>query len=667
MYQNVDVSSLTDGLVFGCDYNPEQWDPATWREDVALMREAGVNLVAVNIFGWSHVEPREGEFDFSDLDEVVALLHENGIRVNLGTATASPPPWLTARYPEVLPMVEDGTRRYPGGRQAFCPSSPTFRRYALRLVEEVARRYGDHPALAVWHVSNELGCHNALCYDDSCAAAFRRWLERRYGTVEALNAAWGTAFWSQRYGEWSEILPPRATLSIRNPAHVLDFHRFSSDQLLDHYRAEAEVIRRHSSAPVTTNFMVTAHIRNMDYWTWAPEMDLVANDHYLDHRLAAPTAELAFAADLTRGLAQGRPWLLMESSVGAVNWQPHNLAKGPGEAVRNAVTQIARGADGICYFQWRASRQGAEKYHSALLPHAGTDSTTWRTTLDVSRAVRALAEVRGTRVQAQAALVFSWESWWAAEGEARPTQEVDYLQQVHHLYGAARALGLTVDVVAPGQSLEGYRFLLVPSLHLVRDADARVVDEWVQAGGHAWIGFNSGIVDERDAVRLGGYPGAFRETVSARSDEFLPLAPSQTVRLSDGSTASLWTERLEPVAAQTVLSYTDGPAAGHAAVTRHARGSGVAWYCSTHLEPAALREQLGAAVADAGLAASAGDDELELIRRTGPSGSFLFAVNHGGAERQVPVSGTELLTGATIDHLLEVPAGGVRVVKEHES
>ena len=413
-----------DGIAFGCDYNPEQWDRDVWDEDIRLMREAGVDLVALNIFGWSHIEPRPGQFAFEALDDILGRLHAAGIAVNLGTGTASTPAWLTTRHPEILPMAEDGTRRYPGGRQAWCPSSPAYRAASLRLVEAVAERYGAHPAVTLWHVSNELGCHNALCYCDDSAAAFRVWLADRYGDIETLNRAWGTAFWSQTYGEWDEILPPRAALSARNPGQLLDFHRFSSDAVRAQYRAEAEVLRRLSDVPVTTNFMVTAHIENMDYWTWAAEMDVIANDHYLDHRLGDPVSELAFAADLSRGLAEGAPWMLMEHSTGAVNWQPLNLAKEPGQLIRNSLTHVARGADAVCFFQWRASIQGAEKFHSAMLPHAGTDSALWREVVELGRIVEDLREVAGSRVVADVAMVFSWESWWAADTECRPSHSL---------------------------------------------------------------------------------------------------------------------------------------------------------------------------------------------------------------------------------------------------
>ncbi|TFB99243.1 MULTISPECIES: beta-galactosidase [unclassified Cryobacterium] len=655
-----------DGIAYGCDYNPEQWGPETWAEDMRLMRAAGVDLVAINIFGWSHIEPRPGEYDFANLDTIIELLHANGIRVNLGTGTSSPPPWLTTLHPEILPETEDGSIRYPGGRQAWCPSSPVFREHALALVEKVAERYGRHPAIALWHVSNELGCHNALCYDEDSTLAFRRWLQARYGTIAALNAAWGTSFWSQHYGDWSEILTPRLTLSSRNPGQVLDFHRFSSDELLDYYRSERDVIRRHSAVPVTTNFMVTAHIRNLDYWQWAPEVDVVANDHYLDHRLGDPVTELSFAADLTRGLAGGAPWLLMEQATGAVNWQPHNLAKAPGELTRNSLTHVARGADAVCFFQWRASLQGSEKFHSALVPHAGTDTELWREVVDLGAILDRLGDIAGTRVIADAAIVFSWEAWWAGDGESRPSQSVEYLGQMHAAYTALHRLGITVDVIAPDADLSGYRLVVVPTLYLVTDADAAGLADYVANGGHALVTFFSGIVDEDDRVRPGGYPGAFREMLGIRVEEFSPLLPGRTLSLDSGAAAGLWTERLRLDGATAVASYRDGPLPGVPAITRNGFGRGTAWYLATALEPDALRWVMRT-VAQAARVTALGpesDGTIEVVRRADATHSYLFVINHGHAEIEIAASGHELVTDAAVDRIVRVPAGAVRVIRE---
>jgi beta-galactosidase len=288
-------------MCFGGDYNPEQWPEEVWREDVALMREAGVNLVSLGIFSWALLEPAPGRFEFGWLDAVMDRLHEAGVRVDLATATASPPPWFSRARPESLPVSADGRRLWPGARQAYCPSSPAYRAAAVRLAGALAERYGGHPALALWHVNNEYGCHVARCFCDTSAAAFRSWLQRRYGDLDALNGAWGTAFWSQRYSDWEEVWPPRLAPTFANPTQQLDYRRFSSDELLACFEAEREVLRRLTpDVPVTTNFMAP-RFAGADYWAWAPRQDIVSNDHYLVATDGDPALQIALAGDVTRG------------------------------------------------------------------------------------------------------------------------------------------------------------------------------------------------------------------------------------------------------------------------------------------------------------------------------------------------------------------------------
>ncbi len=651
-----------NAIVLGCDYNPEQWPESTWIDDVALMREAGVGLVALNIFGWADIQPSPGEFDFSSLDRIMDLLHENGIRVNLGTGTASPPPWLTTRHPEILPVMADGTTRWPGGRQAWCPSSPVFRAAALTLLTAVAERYSEHPALALWHVSNELGCHNALCYCDVSAVSFRGWLSTRYGTIDNLNDAWGTSFWSQRYGSWDEILPPRATLSAGNPSQRLDFARFSSDELLDYYRAEADLLRAVGEHPVTTNFMITAHIRTQNYWAWAGDVDIVANDHYLDHRLPHPARELSFSADLTRGVASGNPWMLMEQSTSAVSWQPHNVAKQPGELLRNSFSHVARGADAVCFFQWRASRQGAEKFHSAMLPHAGTDSAIWRETVELGRMLKSVSEIAGSRVDASVAMVFSWESWWAAESDSNPSSAVTYLGQVHAAYDALLANGVTVDLLEPGAALDDYSLVVVPCLYLLTDADAAVISDYVAAGGHALVTFFSGLADENDRLRVGS--SAFGEMLGSWTEQLFPLLPDQSLAVSGGRTASVWSELVRPTTADTIATFDDGPVAGSPAITRNAHGDGVAWYLATALSEQSFAALMAEVLSVASVATTTGQPDVEIVTRSTDAHTFTFIINHSERAAEVAGTGTELITGAAVDGALIVGAGLVRVIRE---
>lgn len=656
-------------LTYGADYNPEQWSPATWARDLDLMVEAGVTMVAVNIFGWARVEPRPGEFRFDELDAVLDGLGSHGIAVNLGTGTASPPPWLAARHPETLPQTIDGVRLHPGGRQAWCPSSPVFRERSLELVRRTAERYGAHPAVALWHVSNELGCHNALCYCDVSAEGFRRWLRERYGTVDELNRVWGTSFWSQGYGDWDEVSPPRRTPATANPTQQLDFRRFSSDELLGQYLAERDVIRESGRVPVTTNFMVAAHIHTQDYWRWAPEVDVVANDHYLDHRLPDPFGELAFTADLTRGLAEGEPWFLMESATGAVNWQPRNIAKLPGELLRDSLSYVARGADAVSFFQWRASRFGSEKFHSAMLGHAGTDSPQWAEVVELGRVLGDLADVVGTRVEADVALVFDWQAGWACDLDSHPSDRIRYLDEVHAMHAALRATGHGVDVVRPGADLAGYRVVVVPTLYSCTDQAAATIADYVAGGGHAVVTYFSGIVDEADHIRPGAFPGAFRDLLGVRTFAFHPLSDDETVSLSNGAHGTRWIEHLEVVGARVIASALDGPLPGVPVLTRHEVGDGTAWYVATTLDEADRRSLIGRIVEeadpDAGSGPPATGSGVDLIRRVGGDGRrFAFAINTTDAVATVRLTGDEIVTGEPVDGPMAIPPRGVRVVRE---
>ncbi|MDQ1740783.1 MAG: beta-galactosidase, partial [Pseudonocardiales bacterium] len=518
-------------LAFGGDYNPEQWPEPLWAEDVALMREAGVNLVSVAIFSWALLEPAEGSYQFGWLDRVLDLLHGAGIRVDLANASASPPPWFSRRYPESLPVTADGVRISYGSRQAFCPSNPDYRRAAGALTEALVRRYAEHPAVVMWHVHNEYGCHNAHCFCDVSAAAFRGWLRQRYGGLAELNQAWGTTFWSQRYYDWNEILPPRRSGTWVNPTQQLDFWRFSSDELLDCFRAEAAVLRAHSRQPVTTNFM--SFFKPLDYFRWAQEMDVVSNDHYLLVDDADPAEELAMAADLVRGLAAGQPWLLMEHSTSAVNWQPRNRAKAPGEMQRNSLQHVARGSDGALFFQWRASAAGAEKFHSALLPHAGRDSLRWREVVELGAVLGRLGELAGSLVeQAEVAIVYDWQSRWATELDSHPSVDVDPMATTRQLYSALWRSGVRCDFVHPGGSFTGYRVLLAPQLYLLSAEHATALAAFVEAGGTVLVSYFSGIVDPHDHIVLGGYPGVLRELLGIRIEEFFPLLAGQSIALS---------------------------------------------------------------------------------------------------------------------------------------
>ncbi|MEU7281146.1 beta-galactosidase [Streptomyces sp. NPDC045431] len=659
-------------LAFGGDYNPEQWPESVWQEDVRLMREAGVTLVSVGVFSWALLEPSPGSYAFGWLDRILDLLHDHGIRVDLGTPTAAPPAWFYRAHPDALPVTREGARYTFGSRAAICHSNTAYRAASSRVTTELARRYGGHPALALWHVHNEYGVPVSACYCDGCAAHFRRWLQDRYTSVETVNEAWGTAFWSQRYASFDEIDPPRLTPTVGNPAQQLDYRRFADATMRENFVRERDIL--HDLAPgipVTTNFMTApSQCDSVDYWAWGREVDLVTNDHYLITDGRRTHVNLAMAADLTRSVAGGAPWLLLEHSPSGVNWQPHNPAKRPGEMARNALAHVARGSEGAMFFQWRQSRRGAEKFHSAMLPHAGTDSRVWREVVRLGADIDSLAPLRGTRTVADAAMVWDWQSWWAQSLEWRPSQDLDARERADGFYESLYDRHLTVDFAHPEADLSAYPLVVVPALYLATEAAGRNLRAYVENGGTLVVSCFSGIVDEHDAVHPGPYPGALRDVLGLTVEEWSPLLPGETVRLAGPggaeSTGDVWTEFVVPRGAETVWSYADGPAAGGPAVTRHRLGRGTAWYVSTRLDAKALGPVLDAACADAGIEPRTGlPTDVEVVRRSGESGEYLFAINHTDHDAKVPLerSGTELLGGERAAGRLTVEAGGVRVVR----
>lgn len=661
-----------EGLGFGGDYNPEQWPDEVRVEDVALMREAGVNLVSLAIFSWATIEPEEGAYDWSWLDTAMDRLHAGGVRVDLATATASPPPWLVTAHPEILPVRADGTVLWPGGRQHYRIASPVWRRYAVGMARRVAERYRDHPALAMWHVDNEIGCHVPHDFSDDAAAGFRAWLRARYGTVDELNRAWGTAFWSQRYSDFAQVLPPRTTPASANPTQQLDFARYSSDELLSYYRDLRDAVRAVTpDVPCTTNFMVMGPgTGRMDYAAWAPEMDVVSNDHYIWADDPAPQADIAFSADLVRSLAGGQPWVLMEHSTSAVNWQPRNRSRTPDESLRHSLGHLAHGADALLFFQWRQSAAGAEKYHSAMLPHAGTDSDVWRTTVRLGGVLRDLAEIRGSRVHAHAAVLYDWPSTWAAELDSHPTDALEPRRVAVALHHALARRAVATDVVRATDDLSRYDVVLVPALYLVSPEGAANVAAAAARGASVLVTFFSGIADEDDHVLLGGYPGAFRDLLGVRSEEFWALQEGETVALDDGSAGVLWSEKVHALpGTEVVRRFAGGPLDGVPALTRRPVGAGAAWYLATWpADAVGLQAVVDALVDESGVARVLPDlpDGVEVTRRTADDGrSWLFVLNHTDATAMVAARG-EVLVGGTVDAeagTLAVPAGGVAVLR----
>ncbi|MEV7416770.1 beta-galactosidase [Streptomyces sp. NPDC089919] len=656
------------GLGFGGDYNPEQWDAATRAEDLRLMKEAGVNLVNLAVFAWARVEPARDAYDFGFFDGVMDDLAAHGITAGLATMTASPPPWLAAEHPEILPVTPGGTVLSPGSRQHFCPSSPVYRDRAVRLAGAVAAHYRDHPALGLWHVGNEYGIHVAECFCDTSAAAFRAWLAERYGDVAALNDAWSTDFWSQRYTDFRQVLPPRAAPSYPNPAQQLDFKRFSSRELRTCFDLEAAVLRRTTpDVPITTNFL--AGHKSVDVFDWAPGMDVLALDSYPDPHDPAAHVGAALSYDLLRGAAGGAPWILTEQAPSAVNWRARNAAKAPGRMRLWSWQAVAQGADAVMYFQWRQSRGGAEKFHSGMVPHAGTGTRVHTEVRELGAELARVPELAGTRIRNRVAILFDWANWWALELDSHPSDAVRCAERVLDHYAPLFEAGVGVDLVHPAADFSPYRLLVLPSHYLLSAADAERITRFTAAGGSLLVSFFSGIVDEHDRVHTGGYPAPLRRALGLRVEEFWPAADGEPVPVrpaGDGGgrpaplPASLWREDVHLEGALAELLFEGPDWEGRPAATVHRHGAGTARYVATRPDPATMRELTRRALADAGIGPvlpglPAG---VQASVRYGDGYEVLLLLNHSEEAREVrlPAARRDLLGDRSpVDRLVLAP------------
>jgi beta-galactosidase len=658
-------------LVYGGDYNPEQWSPEVWQEDVALMQQAGVNLVTLALFAWARLEPRPGDYDWDWLDQIMNLLHAHGIHVCLGTATPSPPPWLIKLHPDILPVTAAGVRLGPGSRRHYCPHSHAYRTYAVRLVTQIADRYGQHPALALWHVDNEYACHVSECFCDASAAAFRAWLETRYGTLDTLNESWGSAFWGQIYGEWNEIQPPRLAPTTINPAHQLDWQRFCSDSWLDCFCEQRDILRRITPhIPVTTNFISV--YKPLDYWAWAAAEDLVSNDAYPDPSSATWMIDHALACDLMRGLAGGNAWLLMEQATGLVNWRSHNVTKRPDQMRLGSYQALARGANGIMFFQWRASKAGGEQFHSAMLPHAGTATRTWREVVELGNELRQLDVLLDTRTTADVAIMFDWHAWWALELEGKPTSDLTMIDQVRAFYAPLYERNITVDIVPPAADLSRYKLVLAPNLYLASAATAQNLVQFVERGGTILMGCFSGIVDERAQVGLGGYPALFRALLGLCIEEFAPHAADQvgTVHTVDGATftTQIWGDIIRLEGAEAIARFADNWYAGLPAVTRRAYGNGMAYYIGTCLDADGISWLFDQVCAECNVQPVAAlPPGIEAVRRTDDERTVLFLLNHTATAADLCLMGDahDLVSG-TQSNTIHLAPYGIAIVQQRQ-
>ena len=663
------------GIAFGGDYNPDQWSEETWDDDVRLMKKAGVNTVALAIFSWDRIQPQENRWDFGWLDRIIDKLGKAGIATDLASATATAPLWLYEKHPEVLPCDKFGHPVNAGSRQSWSPTSPVFKEYALTLCRKLAERYGANPYVTAWPMGNEYGWNNRNDYSDNALNAFRLWCERKYGTIGALNQAWGTTFWGQEMNSFDEVLIPRfmGADSMVNPGQKLDFERFGNDMLLDFYKAERDAITEICpDKPFTTNFMVSTDQCCMDYADWANEVNFVSNDHYFHEGGEMHLDELACSDALMDSFALGKPWYVMEHSTSAVQWKPLNMRKRKGETVRDSLAHVAMGADAINFFQWRASAFGAESFHSAMVPHAGEDTKLFRQVCELGETLRTLADagVQGSELErSDTAILFSAESEWATRSETLPSMKLNHWHDVRDWYRAFLNAGSRADIVPLKYDWSDYKTVVLPTVLMLSAVDTRRLADFVAAGGRVVVGYATGLIDENFHTWLGGYPGAgnglLRDMLGIRGEEFNILGSGvegepEAIRLGaggevapedaaalNGATTRLWQNDVTVTGDRTqVLAMYAGEEAdeweldGMAAVTRNPYGAGEAYFVGCDLDVADLTKLIRTYLAAPAQSqqSQANTDVLHTVRKSADA-AFDFYLPRG--KKEVELQGVE--------------------------
>ncbi|MET1172729.1 beta-galactosidase [Paenibacillus amylolyticus] len=672
------ISNKLPKMFYGGDYNPEQWDHETHLEDLRMFQLAGIDIATINVFSWALIQPDEVTYRFEELDQLINRLHENGVYICLATSTAAHPAWMAKKYPDVLRVDADGRKRKFGGRHNSCPNSPTYRKYAEKIADKLAERYKDHPAVLVWHISNEYG---GECYCGNCEKAFRVYLKERYQTLEQVNKAWNTNFWGHTFYDWDEIvLPSNLSEHWGNNNSTfqgisLDYSRFNSDSMLDCYLLEYDAIKKHiPDSVVTTNLM--GFFKQLDYFKWAKYLDIVSWDSYPG--LATPVSFTAMAHDLMRGLKDGQPFMLMEQTPSQQNWQPYNSLKRPGVMRLWSYQSVAHGADTIMFFQLRRSIGACEKYHGAVIEHAGHENTrVFREVAELGKELQILGDTTlDASVESKVAIVFDWDNWWAIEKSSGPTVALNYVDQIHKYYAAFFRRNIQVDIISVDTDMSKYDIVLAPVLYMVKPGFAAKLEKYVEAGGTFLTTFFSGIVNENDLVTTGGYPGELRKLLGIWVEEIDALLPEQKNRIVLKETygdlegeygCGMLCDLLHSEGAEVIAEYGDDFYKGMPVVTRNTFGQGEAWYVASDPDERFLDGLLGQLAAAKNIESLLETPEgVEVSARTKDGKPYLFVMNHNATTQSYDLGTAkahDLLTNRELSGSVEIEARGVQLLE----
>ncbi len=659
MRKEIPMKTPFSRILYGGDYNPNQWPREIWDEDMRLFKKANINSATINVFSWAKLQPNEETYDFSQLDEIVDMLSKENYEIVLATSTGAMPAWLVKNYPEVTRVDYEGRRHKFGQRHNHCPNSLVYQKYARQLALELAKRYGSNPHVVCWHISNE---YNSACYCENCEKAFRVWLRKKYGSLEAVNQAWNTEFWGHTFYDWDEIVAPNALADGMSwnesktafAGISIDYCRFMSDSLLENYKLERDAIRSADpDTPITTNLMGT--YKGLDYFKWAKEMDIVSWDNYPAYN--TPWSLTAMRHDLMRGL-KGKPFMLMEQTPSQQNWQDYNSLKRPGQMRAQSWQTIAHGADTIQFFQLRRSIGACEKFHGAVISHSGSEET--RVFQEVSQLGAELAalgsQTLGADNPGEVGIIFDWENYWALEYTSGPTVDLKYEAQIHQYYRYFYEHHIPVDMIPIDADFSRYKVVVAPVLYMVKQGVAEALESFVANGGIVITGFMSGIVGQSDNVHLGGYPGPLRKMCGVWAEEIDALAPGQsnTLRFAGGgqSKCGLLCDILHLEGAEALAEYGEDFYAGTPAVTKNSFGKGCVYYVGTMPNHGGLEKILDNMTETAGVLPLISETtELEIVCRKIENREYWFILNLTGKPQPAPrtfAGETDILTGNTV-------------------
>ncbi|PZD93068.1 beta-galactosidase [Paenibacillus sambharensis] len=675
------VSSKLPVLMHGADYNPDQWlhDPKVLEEDIRLMKLAGCNVMAVGIFSWAAFEPAEGVFNFEWMDKVLDSFAANGIFAWLATPSGARPAWMSEKYPEVLRVEANRVRNLHGMRHNHCSSSPVYREKTAILNGKLAERYGHHPAVIGWHISNEFGgdCHCSYCQD-----GFRQWLQNKYGSLDALNSAWWTSFWAHTYTDWSQVESPAPHGENMVHGQNLDWRRYVTDLTVDFCRHEIESVRSaNPDLPATTNMHM---IEGLDYRKFADILDVISWDAYPTWHDAADDSKLgasiSFYHDLYRSLKQ-KPFLLMESTPSLTNWQPVSKLKRPGMHKLSSLQAVAHGSDSVQYFQWRKSRGSSEKFHGAVVDHVGHEHTrVFQDVAELGRSLADISEITGTPTPSQTAILFDWDNRWAVKDAQGPRNSgIHYEETVLAHHRALWEQGVPADVIGSEDDFAGYKLIIAPMLYLCREETGKKLEQFVENGGTLVTTYWSGVVNENDLCHLGGFPGPLRKTLGIWAEEIeglydydrngVAMEQGNVLGLSGSFEVAELCELIHTEGAEVLGRYTDDFYAGRPALTVNKLGKGQAYHMAARLQDDFLGGFYQAIVKEAGLAKAV---EAELpagvtaqVRTDGES-DYVFVMNFSGRGQSVELDSrqyTNLESGEAVSGKLDLPVNGVAVLK----